>query len=117
MVRTLGATSQDLSSDENRHMREAFAEAFRGNPPLVFAAGHEHTLEVLRGDTAPNLLVSGAGYYGHTSPTKWRPETRYQKAASGFMRLDFLRSGEVRLGVLLVDRTGKVEEPFAIELP
>ena len=117
MVRTLGATSQDLSSDENRHMREAFAEAFRGNPPLVFAAGHEHTLEVLRGDTAPNLLVSGAGYHGHTSPTKWRPETRYQKAASGFMRLDFLGSGKVRLGVLLVDCAGEVDEPFAIEIP
>jgi hypothetical protein len=117
LARTLGATSQDLSSDENRHMREALEEAFRGDPPLVFAAGHEHTLEVLRGDAALNLLVSGAGYYGHTSPTKWRPETRYQKAASGFMRLDFLRSGGVRLGVLLVDRRGKLEEPFAIELP
>ena len=116
LVRTLGATSQDLSSEENRRMRGALEEAFRGNPPLVFAAGHEHTLEVLRGDAAPNLLVSGTGYYGHTSPTKWRPETRYQKAASGFMRLDFLRSGEVRLGVLLVDQTGKVEEPFAVTL-
>ena len=117
LVRILGATSQDLSSDENRHMREALEEAFHGNPPLVFAAGHEHTLEVLRGDAAPNLLVSGAGYYGHTSPTKWRPETRYQKAASGFMRLDFLRSGKVRLGVLLVDHAGEVDEPFAIEIP
>jgi hypothetical protein len=32
------------------------------------------------------------------------------------MRLDFPRSGEVRLGVLLVDEAGKVEEPFAITL-
>jgi hypothetical protein len=116
LFRTLGATSQDRASEENRRMREALAEAFRGNPPLVFAAGHEHTLEVLRGDTASTLLVSGTGYYGHTSPTKWRPETRYQKAASGFMRLDFLKSGDVRLGVLLVDETGKGEEPFAIAL-
>ena len=116
LARTLGATSQDLSGDENRRMRGALEEAFRGNPPLVFAAGHEHTLEVLRGDAAPNLLVSGTGYYGHTSPTKWRPETRYQKAASGFMRLDFLKSGEVRLGVLLVDEAGRVEESFASTL-
>jgi hypothetical protein len=52
------------------------------------------------------------GVFG-ASPTKWRPETRYQKAASGFMRLDFLRSGEVRLGVLQVDEEGRVEVPFA----
>jgi hypothetical protein len=32
------------------------------------------------------------------------------------MRLDFLRSGEVRLGVLKVDEEGRVEEPFASTL-
>ncbi len=64
----------------------------------------------------PNLLVSGAGYYGHTSPAKWRPETLYQKAASGFMRLDFLRGGDVRLGVLLIEEAGKAEGPFAVTL-
>lgn len=117
LVRKLGATAQDLSSPENRRMREALEGAFRDSPPLAFAAGHEHTLEVLRGGAAPNLLVSGAGYYGHTTATKWRPETRYQKAASGFLRLDFMRSGEVRLGILLVDEKGNVEEPFAVPLP
>jgi hypothetical protein len=97
-------------------MREALAEACRENPPLVFAGGHEHTLEVLKGEVIPNLLVSGAGYYGHTSATKWRRETRYQKAASGFLRLDFMNGGEVRLGVLVVDEKGNVEEPFAFNL-
>jgi hypothetical protein len=116
LARTLGATAQDGSSEENRHLRDSLEEGFRGNPPLIFAAGHEHTLEVLERGAAPTLLVSGAGYYGHTSPTKWRPETRYQKAASGFMRLDFSRSGDVRLAVLLVDEAGKLVEPFAENL-
>ena len=33
--------------------------------PLVYAAGHEHTLQVFDGNTALNLLVSGTGVAGH----------------------------------------------------
>lgn len=116
LSRKLGGTAQDLSSPEYIRMREAIEGALRETPPLVFAGGHEHTLEVLEGKAAPHLLVSGAGYYGHTTATKWRRETRYQKAASGFLRLDFMRSGDVRLGVLVVDEGGNVEEPFAVPL-
>ncbi len=116
LIRNLGVTAQDLSSSGYQRLRESLIEACRENPPLAFAGGHEHTLEVLRGDVVPNLFVSGAGYYGHTNATKWRRETRYQKAASGFLRLDFMRNGDVRLGVLLVDERGNVEEPFAVPL-
>ncbi|HJS75230.1 MAG TPA: metallophosphoesterase, partial [Vicinamibacteria bacterium] len=67
LIRNLGVTAQDLSSSEYQAMREALVEACRDNPPLAFAGGHEHTLEALKGDVVPNLLVSGAGFYGHTN--------------------------------------------------
>lgn len=72
-----------------------------------------HTLE---GKTVPYVVFSGAGYYGHTSPTKFRDETLYQRAAAGFMRLDFLRDGRLRLDVFIVDAEAGVSEPFAIYL-
>ena len=116
LARVAGISSQDLSGSKNERMRARLEEAFATNPPLLYAAGHEHTLEVLEGKTAPYVVVSGAGYYGHTSPTKWRAETLYQTATAGFMQLDFLRDGRLRLGVLTVDAEAGVSEPFAIYL-
>ena len=116
LARVAGISSQDLSGSKNERMRTRLEEAFASDPPLIYAAGHEHTLEVLEGKTVSYIVVSGAGYYGHTSPTKWRDETLYQKATAGFMRLDLLRDGRLRLGVLTVDAEARVSEPFAIYL-
>ena len=77
-----------MSGSKYEHMRSALEGVFAANPPLLYAAGHEHTVEVLQGDVLPYMVVSGAGYYGHTSPTKWRDETLYQNAAAGFVRLE-----------------------------
>ena len=43
-------------------------------------------------------------------------ETLYRRASAGFVRLDVLRDGRLRLGVLTVDAEAKVSEPFAIYL-
>lgn len=64
----------------------------------------------------PYLIVSGTGSFGHASPTRWREQTPYQNATAGFVRLDVLRDGRLRLGVLTVDAEAKVTEPFAVYL-
>jgi len=117
IARQHGITDQDLSGSRNRHLRESLAEVFAELPPRVFAAGHEHTLQVLEGREVPWLLVSGAGYYGHSSPVGRLPETLFASSASGFMRLDLDASGAVRLGVLVVDASGESREAFARLLP
>jgi len=113
IARQHGITDQDLSGSRNRHMREALAEVFAERPPRVFAAGHEHTLQVLEGREVPWLLVSGTGYFGHASPVGRLPETLFASSASGFMRLDLDASGSMRLGVLVVDASGASREAFA----
>ena len=115
-ARTHGASAQDFSSSTNRRMRGALEEALRAHPPLVYASGHEHALQVFAGQSARYLLVSGAGLSHHSSPVGWRPNTRYASSAAGFMRLDVLRDGRVRLGVLTVDGHGSVTEPFSMWL-
>ena len=80
--------------------------------PLVYAGGHEHSQEVLTGDSARFFLVSGAGIYGHLTPTKRRPETLFRENASGFMRLDLQRDGRVRLLVFHADASGVAHEAW-----
>lgn len=112
-ARMLGISSQDMANGRNERMRAAFDSAFAGRPPLIYAAGHEHALEVHRGTSARFVLVSGAGTYAHTSSVGRRRDTLFSRAASGFMRLDLLTDGRVRLGVLTVDGTGRAVEAFA----
>ena len=98
IARQEGGTNQDLPGPLYARMRRGFEKVFEDFEPLVYAAGHDHDMQVLKGNNVRTVLVSGAGIYGHVSPVDYRPNTRFAAAASGFMRLDVLRDGKVRLG-------------------
>ena len=111
--RKQGASNQDVNGPENVRMRRALDWVLARRKPLVYVAGHEHSLQVLDGHSARHLLVSGSGIYGHVSQVHQTDGTRYAAALSGFMRLDFLRDGRVRLGVFTVDAESVTTEAFS----
>lgn len=93
LFRITKPSPQDLGSREYSHLRAALGDVLRKHRPLLYAAGHEHELEVLKGDSARFFVVSGAGIYGHLTPTRRRAETLFRGTASGFMRIDLLQDG------------------------
>jgi hypothetical protein len=112
---------QDVTGREYRHMTSQLARAFVVDTPTVYAAGHEHNLQVFRGaaerrDPANYLIVSGGGIYGHTTATRRITGTRYVREASGYQRITFLRDGRARLSVMVVDARGNATEDFSIWL-
>jgi hypothetical protein len=113
LARRRGITNQDLSGRLNVRMREAIERAFDRASPLVYAAGHEHNLQVIRGNSAAYLLVSGVGFFGHTSRTAHVPGALFSREASGYMRLDLGRDGRVRLAVVTVDAGSQTREAFS----
>lgn len=115
LARQWGVSGQDLASGENQRMRQAFAAAMAEHPPLIWASGHDHNLQVLegRGEGPRHLLVSGAGFTGHESSVTSLIETRYKASAAGFMQLAVTKAGRVRLGVLGVDQQGRARERFS----
>lgn len=113
--RALGFATQDLASGTYRAWRELLARAMEGNPPALVASGHEHSLQVMEG--RPWLAVSGAGYVGHGSPAGWLAATRYASSGPGFMRLDALADGRLRLAVIEVARGGEGAERWSAWLP
>lgn len=106
--RRLAGRSQDILSTSNKRMRDSIENAFSGSPPLIFAAGHDHSLQVLRGGrNVRYVLVSGAG-----SPTKVSCAVRLRESLfssqhrTGFMRVDILRSRGVLLRVYRYSSSG-----------
>ena len=106
--RRFAGRSQDIMSRGNRRMRDSIESAFRGSIPLVFAAGHDHSLQVLRaGNNSPYVLVSGAGSAGKTSCAVRLRESLYTSPhRNGFMRLDIMRGGGVLLRVFRFTTSG-----------
>jgi calcineurin-like phosphoesterase family protein len=116
IARESGISSQDLPSVAYGRMLAVLDSAFAGIPPLIYAAGHDHALQVIGGTSARYELVSGAGVFGHLNRVTALDSTRFVQRASGFMRIEFLRDGRSRLGVLVVDRAASATEAFALWL-
>ena len=101
LLNRTGSISQDLSSNVYRRLIQGLRLTFsRGRAPLVYAAGHEHNLQVISG-TKPGdprfMLVSGSG--SKVGDVERTPGTRFGLAAPGYMRIVFLRDRGVDLTV------------------
>lgn len=69
-------------------------------PLLIYAAGHEHSLQVLKGDVADYLLVSGLASSEKATAVSHGENTLFAHQHSGFMVVDFITSGKVLLRVV-----------------
>jgi hypothetical protein len=107
LSRQLGISNQDINGKKYKAMRKAFEQVFLEYPPLVYASGHDHDLQVFRGgrqevSNAKYLLISGAGILGHESLVHRKKGSLFEREAAGFMRLDVTTKGRVRLSVTTV---------------
>lgn len=116
IARGAGVTVQDTTSGRYRQMRDALVAAAKGRPPLAWAGGHEHVLEVIESPSFGRVLVSGAGIYGHVTYVRGTRGSLYGAARSGYMRIDFLKDGSERLAVVEVAEDGSTREAFARRL-
>jgi hypothetical protein len=120
-ARQMGISNQDAFGGKYRQMRSALERAFRKNPPLVIASGHDHDLQVIRGGRsgitwAAYQLVSGAGILGHASVVRDIEGSLFEREAAGFMRLDVTRDGRIRLSVTTVVPEGERPEGESAEV-
>jgi hypothetical protein len=106
--RRLGVRSQDILSNKNKRMRDSIELAIRDAQPLIYAAGHDHNLQVLRGtQSVKYMLVSGAGSESKVACAVRLRESYYtSQHRSGFMRVDILREKGVLLRVYRYSGSG-----------
>ena len=78
--------------------------------PLVYAAGHDHSLQVFEGDEVARIhIVSGAGSVGKVTRVTDLPRTIFAHAVPGFVVLDFVDRGGA------VDRAGTANNGGAVD--
>lgn len=102
-IRTLlsrsGALLQDLHSRPYRALREELMDVFaeEGRPDL-FAGGHEHSLQVVRGgaDDAPAVTVV-SGSASKLTPVGTSPGLVFGRSVPGYARLFVKRDGTLEL--------------------
>ena len=112
VARVSGLFMQDSASSGYNDFRAALRTAFAQQPPLVYVAGHEHSLEVHDGPGAQYTLVSGAGSSGQTSALHPREDTVFASSVPGFMRIDVFRDRRVRLTVITVEADGQSSDSW-----
>ena len=100
-------SDQDMSGTRNKIMVAALNRAFamrksppQGPPLLIYASGHEHSLQVLKGEITDYLLVSGAAANRKVTEVRSGDNTLFAHQYTGFMAIDFLKDGKVLLRVV-----------------
>ena len=100
-------SDQDMSGARNKNMVAELKRAFamRKLPPLgpplfVYVAGHEHSLQVLKGEVPDYLLVSGAAASRKVTEVMSGDNTLFAHQHTGFMAIDFLDDGKILLRVV-----------------
>lgn len=100
LLRMLGISNQDLSHPRYAEMKTALDSIFSLYNIAVYAAGHEHTLQILKSKLRHVYLVSGYGIASHSESLTVEENTVFARLAPGFMRLDYLSNGLFRLSVI-----------------
>lgn len=101
IYKPLTRTEQSLEHTKNRDMRSMLDAAMAASRPLVYAAGHDHSLQVFEGSgSARYVLVSGAGSASKATPVDHNGQTLFADARPGFMVLDFMTDDSVLLRVV-----------------
>lgn len=96
-----GAILEDLTSIPYRYFERGLRDIFsRHGPPLVFAGGHDHSLQVIQGTlpTDPEInLVSGSA--SKLSEVGQGEGVIYGQMAPGYMKMIIERDGDVTIFV------------------
>lgn len=107
----------DAGSAYHKRMKAQLTEAFSRHKPLIYAAGHDHSLQVMEGGAAADyLVVSGAGSQSKLYDVGHGDETLFAHRHAGFMAVDFLNDGRILLRAVEPGDTEVVFELWLDEL-
>ena len=109
-----------LDLDHPQYMARAqqVQDALAKHRPLVYAAGHDHSLQLFAADEVARMhIISGAGSAGKVSSVTAVDGTIFAHAVPGFAVLDFASQNGVDTPIVRIVQTGQEEPVFEMRLP
>ena len=108
----------DLDHPQYMVLAKQVKAALATHHPLVYAAGHDHSLQLFEADEVARLhIVSGAGSAGKVTPVTAVNGTIFAHAVSGFAVLDFAIRDGVDTPIVRIVRTGQEVPVFQMRIP
>ena len=93
-------------------------DALARHQPLVYAAGHDHSLQIFEADEVARMhIVSGAGSAGKVSSVTAVAGTIFAHSVPGFAVLDFATRDGVDTPIVRIVRTGQEAPAFEMYIP
>ena len=102
---------QDTRGARYKELQKTISDVYSKYPPLIHAAGHDHSLQIMEGTGAGSAeynLVSGAGSKEKLSSVTHGDDTLFAHEHTGFMIVDFMNNNSVLLRVVEPGETHQV---------
>jgi hypothetical protein len=111
LSRQWGVTNTDLANRDYQRLVQKLIDAQSARAPLMWIAGHEHSLQIHRNEQGRIQIVSGAGSVSKVNRVEATDTALMAIAAPGYVRLDEYEDRSIRLTVVAI---GKDDDPREI---
>lgn len=113
LTRMMGISNQDMSNSEYQHYISHIEDVLKNHKNIIFASGHEHSLQILNGINNSIYLVSGFGTSSHHTELAKGERTLFAASQPGFMQIDLYKDGKVQISVFEVDEKSNPVKAFS----
>ncbi len=116
LSRMAGISPQDMSNSLYEDFIQMIESVLANHNKIIYAAGHEHSMQVIEDINNNTYLVSGFGTSSHHNTLSYGDKSILSLLNPGFMQLDFLKDNRIRLGVFIINEKGVCEETYSAML-
>lgn len=104
---------EDIAHPDYRYLRRKVNEVFKGFPNLIYVAGHEHGLQLIK-DEGQYQIVSGSG--AKKSYIKKGKDLLYKNSLQGFVTVDMMADRSTKVTYYIYDNNG-AKPDFTYSIP
>lgn len=114
LYRSLIGDIQDIQNPTYKEMRDGLTDIFKQYPNVVYANGHEHTMQWIVRDSI-NYITAGSG--SKSTPVRKAKDALFTSESKGFAVIELLTDNSLRLKFIKSDNSVLLEQALITKKP